>query len=307
MVKISNVRDQQRSAATFRSRLIIEGEALDGARWLSREFAPPRGESEPTFGIAFLFHTNLDVLTRTLPRCLDALTRSTRESFDVVLHCDGTPPAVAAEVLRHCESWGIDEVRFRRRSDRVASGDASNNGHRRLFSGRSRYLIVVEDDVWMHRSEATFDPLSACRRLFDEHPDVPVICKLDDHAVWAWKLADLGPEIDTGVRSVNRVATHFIAYDLARFVPAAERFGAFDLDVFIDRDDLSYNWEDLVSHVAATGGRRIAFPESWPLHVFHADRKVSDGSMYNTQDPAVKHAVLDELEARFSGDRQVHE
>lgn len=46
--------------------------------------------SDPTFRIAFLFHANLDLLSETLPRCLEALTNNTRESFEVLLHCDGT-------------------------------------------------------------------------------------------------------------------------------------------------------------------------------------------------------------------------
>lgn len=259
--------------------------------------APDRGG--PVFRIAFLFHRNLDVLARTLPRCLDALTAATQVPFEVVLHCDGTPDVVAAQTLARLGAWGVDEVRFRTRLRQVAEGDPSNNGHRRLFDGRCRYLIVVEDDVWMRCTQPAFDVLAACRDLFERHPNVPVICKLEDHDVWSWKLRDLEADLEPGVRSVNRVATHFIAYDLERFMPVARRFGAFDLDVFIDRDDLSYNWEDVVSHVGSTGGRRIAWPESWPLLVFHCDRKVQDGSMYNTQDPAVKHAVIDDLEARL--------
>lgn len=258
-----------------------------------------RAGDEPRFRIACLFNRDVEVLERTLPRCLDALTGATRESFEVVVHGDGTPDDIAAHVLAQRGRWGIDELRFRTRERHVASGDASNNGHRRLFGGRARYLVVIEDDVWMHLTEPSFDVLRACRELFERHPDVPVIGKVDDHAVWAWKLDDLGPVIEPGVRSVNRVATHFIVYDLARFVPAATRFGAFEPDVFIDRGDLSYNWEDVVSHVGTTGGRRIAWPDSWPLNVFHCDRKVADGSMYNTQDPAVKHQVIDELESRF--------
>lgn len=253
----------------------------------------------PIFRIAFLFHRHLDVLARTLPTCVKALTGATRVPFEVVLHCDGTPEDVAPQVLAMQQEWGLDEVRFRTRQRQVASGDPSNNGHQRLFDGRARYLIVVEDDVWMRNVEPHFDTLDACRDLFERHSDVPVICKLDDYELWAWKLEDIGIPLGAGVRSVNRVSTHFVAYDLARFMPIAHRFGAFDADVFIDREDFSYNWEDVVSHVATTGGRRIAWPESWPLHVFHCDRKIEKGSMHNTQDPAVKHAVIDELVARL--------
>ena len=254
---------------------------------------------DPMFRLVFLFHADLDVFDRAFPRCVDALTRGSAERFEVVVHSDGTPVEVGRQLIDRAAQWDVDEVRIRRRARYLASGDRSNNGHRRLFDTRSRYLIVVEDDVVMYRGEESFDVLAACRRLFERYPDVPVLCKVDDSDMWAWKLRDVGPVVEPGVRSVNRVATHFIVYDLQRFLPVAERFGGFELDVFIDRDDLSYNWEDLVSHVGTTGGRRIAFPDGWPLRVFHCDRKVEPDSMYHTQDPRVKHAVLDELEARF--------
>ncbi|MFE6333978.1 glycosyltransferase family A protein [Streptomyces sp. NPDC057798] len=254
---------------------------------------------DPTFRISFLFHKDLALLSETLPRCLDALTRHSQETYEVVLHCDGTPPETIARLTDSLDQWGVDELRVRRRDRFVPSGDASNNGHRRFFDLRSPYLIVIEDDVVMYRTDPSFDPLATCRRLFERHPHVPVLSKVSDYDQWSWKLEDKGDEIEPGVRSVNRLSTHFIAYDVQRFTPVANRFGAFDLDVFIDRHDLSYNWEDLVSHVGTTGSRQIAFPESWPVEIFHCDRKVEPGSMYHTQDPETKAHVLAELEQQF--------
>jgi hypothetical protein len=253
----------------------------------------------PTWQIAFLFHDDLELLSATLPRCLAALTTGTRDSFEVVLVCDGTPDQVAAQVPALLSTWGVDELRVRRRERFIASGDPSNNGHRRLMVTRAPYLIVVEDDVVMYRTEPSFDVLANCRHLFEGHPDVPVLSKVNDYHRWSWRLEDQGADIAPGVRSVNRLSTHFIAYDVPRFAAVAERFGAFDLDVFIDRADHSYNWEDLVSHVGTTNGRRIAFPDSWPLEVFHCDQNVNAGSMYHTQDPTVKAEILAALEQRF--------
>lgn len=254
---------------------------------------------DPTFRIVFLFNTDIDLLSKTLPRCLEALTGGTLESYEVVLHCDGTPPETIAQLAPLLAQWGVDELRVRSRDRYVASGDESNNGHRRFFDLRSPYLIVIEDDVVMYRTDPSFDVLAACRRLFERHPQVPVLSKVSDYEQWSWKLRDEGDAIETDVRSVNRLSTHFIAYDVQQFLPVADRFGGFDLDVFIDRDDLSYNWEDLVSHVGTTGSRRIAFAEGWPLEVFHCDRKVELGSMYHTQDPRLKAEVLAELEQRY--------
>lgn|GEM_PF-3493382 len=252
-------------------------------------------EGDPLFQVVFLFHDDLAVLDRTLPVCVAALTAGTRETFEIVVHGDGTPAAVARELLDRQDGWGVDEVRFRSRRRFPAGGDRSNNGHRRLFGGRSRYVVVVEDDVLVEWLDASFDPLTAWRELFEAHPDVVASCAMTDHEDWAWALEDLGPPIARGVRSVNRVATHLIAYDRSRFLPVAHRFGAFDLDVFVDREDLSYSSEDLVSHVGTTGGRRIAWPEGWPVRAYHCDRKVAAGSIHNTQDTRVKQAVLDHL------------
>lgn len=253
----------------------------------------------PTWRIAFLFHANLDLFRQTLARCVDALTAATSETFEIVVLADGTPDDIARQLPELLDEHGVDEVQLRSRRRHVASGDGSNNGHRRFFPVRAPYLVVVEDDVVMYRTERSFDVLRACRELFERHSDVPVLSKVNDYEQWSWKLADIGPQLEPGVRSVNRLSTHFIAYDVARFVPVAQQYGAFDPDVFIDRDDYSYNWEDLVSHVGTTGGRRIAFPESWPLDVHHCDRKVEAGSMYHTQRPEVKAEVLAELEARY--------
>ncbi|MCW2569543.1 MAG: hypothetical protein JWN54_3640 [Mycobacterium sp.] len=256
--------------------------------------------TDPTFQVAFLFHDDIDLLTRILPRSLAAFTAGTRESFEVVLHCDGTPPDVFAQLPRLATEWGVDELRWHRRHRHVASGDPSNNGHRRLFTTRSPYLIVLEADVVAYRTETTFDPLHATRQLFERHRDVPVLSTVADSWQWAWRLTDLGAPVEAGVRSTNRLSTHFIAYAMDRFVPAATSFGAFDLDVFIDREDLSYNWEDLVSHVATTGGRRIAFADGWPLNVYHCDRKIVPASMHHTRDRSVRLGVLDELEAKYA-------
>jgi hypothetical protein len=262
----------------------------------------PAGSSRPAhpqWRVGFLFHANLDLFSSLLPRWLEALTVSTSETFETAILADGTPEEVIADLVRLGRRWDIDELHLRERRKFVASGDPSNNGHRRFFATDVPYLIVVEDDVVAYRTEPSFDVLRACRELFERHPDVPVLSKVSDHDQWSWKLAELGAEIEPGVRSVNRLSTHMIAYAVGRFLPVANRFGAFDLDVCIDRSELSYNWEDLVSHVGTTGGRRIAFPHSWPLEVFHCDRKVEPGSMHHTQRPEVKADVLAGLERRY--------
>lgn len=264
------------------------------------DFEALPGTDGPRFRIVFLFHRDLALLSRTLPRCLDAFTAGTSESFEVLVHCDGTPADVAAHMPALAERWGVDEVRLRSRTRFVASGDGSNNGHQRIMTRAVPYLLVLEDDVVAYRTDPAFDPLAAIAACFERHRDVPVWSTVADYEQWSWRLRDLGEPVEPGVRSTNRLSTHCIAYDTQRFLTAAARFGGFEREVFIDRPDHSYNWEDLVSHVATTGGRRIAFAEGWPLRVFHCDRKVEDGSMYHTQDPAIKASILSELNARYA-------
>jgi hypothetical protein len=261
---------------------------------------PPASPVGPRFRIVFLFHRDLDLLSRTLPRCLEAFTAGTTESFEVVVHCDGTPADVGARLPALAAQWGVDEVRSRSRARFTASGDGSNNGHQRIMTAAVPYLLVIEDDVVAYRTERAFDPLAAIAACFERHPDVPVWSTVADSDQWSWGLRDRGAPVEEGVRSTNRLSTHCIAYDTQRFLPEATRFGAFERDVFIDRPDHSYNWEDLVTHVATTGGRRIAFADDWPLDVFHCDNKVADGSMYHTQDAATKAAILSELDARYA-------
>ena len=90
------------------------------------------------------------------------------------------------------------------------------------------------------------------------------------------------------MRSVNRVVDQLIAYDTRRFAPVARRFGAFDRDAFVGVEGFEYQWENLASHVGTTGGRRIAFPEGWPVRVRHADLRQTPGSMHGTGDEDVK-------------------
>jgi len=257
---------------------------------------------EPTFRVVVLFHRDLELLRRTLPRCLEALTAGTRETFEVVIRADGTPPDVARNLLELAAGHPVDEVQLRGRDRFVASGAPGNNSHRRLFDTSCRYLVSVEEDVVLYRTERGFDVLRAIREVFEEHREVCALSRMDDTDQWCWELCDVGPAVEPGVRSVNRVATHWTAYDVPRFRAAAAPLGAFHPEVFIDRDDRSHNWEDVVSYVATTGGRRIAWPEGWPLRAFHCDRKVEPGSMYHTQDLGVRLEVLDDLERRFAGD-----
>ena len=83
----------------------------------------PQGEpSGPMFRIAFLFHSELDLLKTTLPRCLDALTAGTSQSFEVVLRADGTPDEVAEQLPALLNTWGVDELHLRHAAGMWSAG-----------------------------------------------------------------------------------------------------------------------------------------------------------------------------------------
>lgn len=257
--------------------------------------------TDPDFRIVFIFHMDLSLFARTFERCIHALTEPTRQSYEVTIYCDGTPEHVFTEVAKRAIGWGVDTLVLRQRSRHVAVGAPGNNAHRRLFDAPNPYLIVIEDDVSMYKHDKAFDVLTAIRESFDATPTAVALTKIDDHEKWSWALTDVTAPRPNGDRIVNRLATHFVCYMVPSFMRASASFGIRNLDLFVDRNDWSYNWEDLVSHVGTTGGNVILFPQAWPLRVFHCDDKVAAGSMFNTQDVLVKTSVLDALDSRFSG------
>lgn len=254
--------------------------------------------------IVIIFNRDFELLKKTLPQNIRTLGGTGKIAFEVILVADGSSQESLSEMLPWFYSMPIDELRVRRRDRHVASGAPSNNAHLHNFKINSPYLVVLEDDVVLFKTTEEFNPLEAIIALFKRHPNVTVITKMDDHENWAWQLTDLGPPIELGIRSVNRVATHFIAYETERFIKAIGYDHAFDLEQFIDRPDCFNNWEDIVSRAATTGGRRIAYPECWPLLGFHCDNKIAPGSPYNTQDPAIKMQRLEYLTTLY-GDKRL--
>jgi hypothetical protein len=247
------------------------------------------------FTLACAFHDTPRLLERTLPRVIEALTRPTRHEFEVVLVAERSTPEVARDLIARLGDHGVDELRFRRTSRNAFSGAPSNNFHGNHFTTTSPYLITFTDDTFLHKTDPDFDVLDAVAGIFERHPEVVMVSKVDDHDEWDRPLVDVGPDIETGVRSVNRVVDQLIAYDTARFAPVARRFGGWERDVFVSQEGFEYQWENLASHVGTSGGRRIAYPEAWPLRVRHSDLRTVPGSMHGTQDEDVKLACFERL------------
>jgi hypothetical protein len=248
------------------------------------------------FTIVFVAHAGHEILERTLPQNLEAICAGTRQRTDVILSVDGyeSESVDTGRMLRLARSAGVDEVRFRSRRRNCASGDGSNNGHVHHIVERSPYLLAIEEDVVLFRTDPSFDLLSEVRALFERHPRLAVATRMDDTEDWVWKLAQAGPDFEPGIRSVNRVASHFLLYDVARARRRLLDTGNFRLDFFHDTPDRWMNYEDLVSTTfAEPHGPGIAFLDRFPIRVYHCDRKVAPGSVHYSKDPAVKLAELE--------------
>lgn len=240
------------------------------------------------FTLACAFHSTDRLLERTLPLAIKALTRPTRHDFEIILVADRSSEETVSRVLPRLAELGVDEFRWRRTDRNSFTGLGSNNFHGNHFQTSNPYLITFTDDSFFWKTDDSFDVLDSVARIFERNPKVVVVSKVDDHEEWDTPMTDVGPEIEPGLRSVNRVVDQLLAYDTRRFEPVARRFGAWDRDVFAGDMGFHYHWENLVSHVGRTGGRKIAWPQYWPLHVRHCDLRLSSGSMHGTQDEDVK-------------------
>ena len=247
------------------------------------------------FTLTCAFHDTVRLLEQTLPLAIRSLTQPTRHEFQVVLVADRSSTEVVSGLVGRLAELGVDELRFRRDGPHSFSGAPSNNFHGHQFATTSPYLVSFTDDTFIWKGEDTFDVLDAVAGLFVRHPEVVMVSKVDDHEEWDLPLADVGPQLEPGVRCVNRVVDQLIAYDTDRFARVARRFGAWERDAYVEVPGVTYQWENLASRVGTTGGRKIAFPEGWPLRVRHCDLRTRAGSMHGTQDETVKLACFQRL------------
>ncbi len=261
----------------------------------------------PAFTIAYLVHSDVELLRRTIPTTLDALTRGTRHPYDLVLVVDGAESAPADEILELAHNtWGFDEVRLRRRTRHRASGDQANNIHTHFVSDKSRFLITIEGDVVAFRDPSTTDVLAEIAETFDHCPQLALAQRIDDHDCWQWKLEEAGPPLSGRARSVNRISSHFLIYDSQRARPIMTAAGGIPGDQFHDDGQHWMNYEDWLSHTfAQPTGPGIGYLHRLPLRIFHCDEKTAPGSAHYRRDIATRlrvfaereHAVKEELGA----------
>lgn len=241
----------------------------------------------PEFTVAYLVHGDLELLDLVVPTSLSALCSQTTRSYDQVLVVDGATMDTAVELMRHAqERWGIDEVRVRHRERHRAGGDPSNNGHAHLTPGKGRFLITLEGDVAAFRT-GPGDALAAIAAAFDAAPTMALATRIDDYDCWQWPLKEVGPPLAPGVRSVNRVASHMLIYDLPRFAAHTAAVGVPPFESFHDDENGWFNYEDWLSHTySAPAGPGIGYLNALPVRFFHCDRKIAPGSAYYRRDLA---------------------
>lgn len=248
------------------------------------------------FTIAFILHSEFELITRTVPHNIRQLTESTDEDFDIVMVVDGFKEEEALKMLKAASSWGVDEVRFRKRNRNCATGDPSNNGHYHLLSDKTQYLVSFEGDVALFKHKKSLDVLKAFKGLFQRHPELVLATKMSDHACWKWKLRKVGPEIEPGIWSVNRVASHFLVYNMYNY----RRIVKPKHDIFHEHKGEYYNYEDFLSHQFRYPlGYGIAYMDELPISVFHCDRKIAPDSEFYRRDLREKIKIFCDLEEQF--------
>lgn len=234
------------------------------------------------FTVAFICHSELELLEKTIKQNLAALRETAQgEEFDSIMVVDGAETAPTALLTEFAFREGINEVRLRTRKSLCATGDPSNNGHYYIIRHKSKYLITLEGDVVMFLNNSNFNLFQNIRDFFERHKDIFLATKIDDFECWSWKLKQVSENFEEGIQSVNRVSSHFLIYQLERFHNYFDRNSPISLNSFYDTQTSWFNYEDYLSkHVAVPNGPGIAFLESFPISVYHCDRKVADGSPF---------------------------
>ncbi|MEJ2611285.1 MAG: hypothetical protein P8179_14675 [Candidatus Thiodiazotropha sp.] len=247
----------------------------------------------PEFTIACLVHGDIPLLEKTIPTTIEALTAESNHTWDTVLIVDGVESAAADQLLELGHRFGFDEIRLRNRMRHVSPGDPSNNGHAHMLPGKGRYLISFEGDVVAFRT-GPGDVLDIISSVFEMCPNLALATRIDDHDCWQWPLHEVGPPLTQDVRSVNRVSSHFLIYDLPRATREIWMAGGVAANEYHDDGKCWYNYEDWLSkQFAAPKGSGIGFIDNLPIKVFHCDEKIAHESALYRRDLRVRLQVFE--------------
>lgn len=248
------------------------------------------------FTIAFVCHDGIDILKKTLPQNINSLCKFTNETYDLLLVIDGVETVNYKPLIDLAFSYGINEVRMRTRVKNCATGDPSNNGHYHLFSNKTKYLISFEEDVALFNLNYSFDILHNLKILFENHSDMCLASKMDDHDCWVWKLKNVGVPFEAGYPRVNRVSSHFLVYDTQRCDKMLSISKFKKIDLFFDNGNSWLNYEDFLSkNFAKNSSSMICNLDAFPIKVFHCDSKINKSSPYYTKSKEAKINIFNDI------------
>lgn len=255
------------------------------------------------FSIVFICHKQIPIMLKTIPNNIASLCSNTKESYEVILVLDGVDNiAYYNQIFEQAVGWGVDEIRLRWRNKNCATGDGSNNGHAQSFSGKSRFLITIEEDVAVFNNNPQIDILCWIRQIFEENPNLSLATRADDHNCWVWKLEDVDKPYANGVRCVNRVSSHFLIYDTTRCQKYLDKIGGIPLYNFYDNPENWFNYEDFLSvQFAKPKGPGIGYLDKSPIEVFHCDKKIHPYSPFYTKNTNLKLKMFSDLKKRSEG------
>jgi len=247
------------------------------------------------FTIAFVASKGTyEYFEKTLKNNIEVICGNTIESFDLIMFLDGLEVIDYAKYIELAKECGIGEVRLRNRLVNCASGDGANNPHMHLVSEETKYLITIEADIAVFKTQEC-DILREIREIFETNENLCVATRIDDYDCWQEKMYFLEHNIGKGIRSVNRVSSHFLAYDTKRCCQYVNSIGGWPLSGMYDTGAEWHNFEDRVGKTFRyPDGPGIGYIDSIPFKVYHCDEKIAEGSPFYKRDIQTRLRVFDE-------------
>lgn len=250
------------------------------------------------FSIVFICAGGYEYFHKILENNIRTLCEDTHEKYDLVLFLDGIENYDYTPYLELGPKYGFDEIRLRSREHHCATGDCSNNSHMQIFSDKTKYLLTFESDVAIFKLDKCFDVLRAVRIAFEKNPSLCIATRMDDYSCWKEKLMFLPQQFTDDIQSVNRVSSHFLAYDTRRCRKWFAAKGCFRLDCFYDNEHDWYNYEDMIgTNFAYPNGPGIGFFRDLPIKVYHCDEKIKEGSAFYKRDLQTRLRVFEQRKA----------
>lgn len=239
--------------------------------------------------ICFISHEDSIVLEKTLYHNLNFLLKDNIENqfnIEIIILSSDSSISNNKKIIEFSKIFNVDEIRIKNNKIKY-SGDPSNDSHMTLLQLKTDYLITIESDVLIVPHENENFTLKDIILDIDQYSH-GLGYKISDYDCWVWKLEKEANVMGEGVHSVNRVASHFLVYDMNKLKKQISNSILF-------KDDYThlYNYEDKISKLFTENNNQIAFFEKWPIEVWHCDEKIEKNSLYYTKDNNLKLKIIE--------------